>query len=105
MYLFDKIGNIVAGWTGTTVNSEIFAKSIKRHICDVQTSQLRHDLPLSVNDRVILLFREGLIFTKLRICEVSRNKTLAKTSELQYLFALFSMFLLITMMHQFSLDH
>ena len=51
----------------------ISANSIKRHICDVQTSRLRHDLPISVNDREILLFREGLIFTKLHICEVSRK--------------------------------
>ena len=51
----------------------IFANSVKRHICDVQTSQLRHDLPISVNERVVLLFREGLTFTKLRICEVSRK--------------------------------
>ena len=48
--------------------------SVNRHICDVQTSRLKHDLPVSVNDRVILSFREGLIFTKLRIWE---NKTLA----------------------------
>ena len=45
----------------------IFANSVKRHICDVQTSRLRHDLPISVNDRVILSFREGLIATKLPI--------------------------------------
>ena len=51
----------------------IFANSVKRHICDVQTSQLRHDFTISVNDRVVLLFREGLTFTKLRICEVSRK--------------------------------
>ena len=30
-------------------------------------------LTISVNDRVITLFREGLIFTKVRICEVSRK--------------------------------
>ena len=30
---------------------------------------------------MILLLREGLIFTKLRICQVSRNKTLAKIAE------------------------
>ena len=32
-----------------------------------------HDLPISVNDRVISPIREGLILTKLRICEVSRK--------------------------------
>ena len=51
----------------------IFANSVKRHICDAQTSRLRHDLLISVNDRVILSFHEGLTFTKLRTCEVSRK--------------------------------
>ena len=51
----------------------IFANSIKRHISDVKNSRIRQDLPLSINDRVILPFREGFIFTKLRICEVSRK--------------------------------
>ena len=49
-----------------TVNSEILAKGVKRHICDVQTLRLRHDLTISVNDRVVLPFREGLIFKKLK---------------------------------------
>ena len=49
----------------------IFVKSDKRHICDVKNSRLGHDLPVSVKDRVILPFCDGLIFTKLRICEVS----------------------------------
>ena len=54
-----------------TVNSEIFANTVKRHICDPQSSRLMHDLHVSVNDGVNLLFREGFIFTK--ICEVSRK--------------------------------
>ena len=36
--------------------------SIKRHIGDVKNSQLRQDLPISTNDRVILPFPEGFIF-------------------------------------------
>ena len=51
----------------------IFANSVKRHICDVKKSQLGHDLPTSVNDRAISLIREGFIFTKLCIGEVSRK--------------------------------
>ena len=51
----------------------IFTNSIKRHISDVKNSRIRQDLPLSINDRVILPFRKGFIFTKLRICEVSRK--------------------------------
>ena len=63
-----------------TVNSESFANSVKRHICDAQMSRLRLDLAISVNDRVILSFREGLIFTKLRI------KPSRKFPNLQYAF-------------------
>ena len=51
----------------------IFTNSVKRHICDAKNSRLGHDLPVSVNDRVISPFLEDLIFTKLRICEVSRK--------------------------------
>ena len=51
----------------------IFANSIKRHISGVDNSRLRQDLPISINERVVLPFREGFIFTKLRICEVSRD--------------------------------
>ena len=60
----------------------IFANSIKRHNSDVKNSRLRQDLHLSINERVILPFREGFIFTKLRLCEVlakfCENKVLAK---------------------------
>ena len=49
----------------------IFANSVKRHICDVRNSRLGHDLPISVNVRLISPFREDSIFTKLRI---SRKK-------------------------------
>ena len=55
----------------------IFANSITRHISDVKNSLLRQDLPKSIDDRVILPFRE-----------VSRNKVLAKISEFTVTFAL-----------------
>ena len=48
-----------------TVDSEIFEitlisrKSIKRHTSDVKNLRLRQDLPISINDRVLLPFREG----------------------------------------------
>ena len=54
-----------------TVNSKIFANSIKTHICDIKNSRQGHDLSISENDRVISPIREDFIFTKLRICEVS----------------------------------
>ena len=53
----------------------IFANSVKRHICDVKNLRLGHDLPISVNERVIVPFREDFIFKKLRLCEVSRKIT------------------------------
>ena len=59
----------------------IFANSIKRHICHVNNSQLGHDIPISVNNRMILPFREGLNFMKLRIYEFQENKTLTKISK------------------------
>ena len=49
----------------------IFANSVKRYICDFRISRLRHDLPIPVTT-VISLFREDFVFTKFRICEVSR---------------------------------
>ena len=57
----------------------IFANSVKRHICDVENSRLGHDLPRSVNDRVISAFREDFVFTKYVMFR--ENKTLAKISE------------------------
>ena len=56
----------------------IFANSVKRHICHAQSSRKRHDLNVSINNRLNSLFREGFIFTKLRICD---NKTTAKIFE------------------------
>ena len=62
---------LVLGFTyckyGNFRENFIFAKSVKRHICDYQNSQLGHDLPISVNDRAISTFREDFI------CEVSRK--------------------------------
>ena len=61
-----------------TLNYEIFAKSIKRRICHVKNLRLGHDLPLSVNDRVISPFFNGFIFVKLRI--IMRSFTKIKPS-------------------------
>ena len=69
-----------------TVDSEIFARffifanCIKRHISDVKNSRLRQDLPVSINNRVILPICEGFIFTKLRM-KFRENKVLTKISE------------------------
>ena len=64
-----------------TVSKEIFGRilfsltvlKLKRHICSVKNSLLGHDLPISVNDRVISPFHEDSIFTEINICEVSRK--------------------------------
>ena len=54
----------------------IFTNSIKSgEISDVKNSRLRQDLPISINNRVILPFPEGFIFAKLKFRE---NKVLAK---------------------------
>ena len=49
----------------------LFSRSDKRHVWDIKNLLLRHDLPTSVNHRVILPFREGYISMKL-----CKNKTL-----------------------------
>ena len=59
--------------SGNFRDNFIFENSVKKHICDVKNSRPGHDIPLSVNDRVISPFRKGYIFTKLRICEVSQK--------------------------------
>ena len=62
-----------------TINSEMFARLLFSRIAlkdifeTVKKSRLVHHFPISVNDRAISSFREGLIFTKLRKCEVSRK--------------------------------
>ena len=53
----------------------IFAKSVKRYICNIKNLQLGHDLPITVTDRMLYPFCESFIFTKREI------KTLTKISE------------------------
>ena len=48
-YMYCKLGNFGKNFT--------FANGVKRHICDVYNSRLGHDLPISVNNRVILHMR------------------------------------------------
>ena len=57
----------VSDITPCTVDSEIFTNSIKRHISDVKNSRLRQDLPLSINEEVILPFHKGFIYMKLHM--------------------------------------
>ena len=40
----------------------IFVNSVKRHICDIKNLRLWHDLPISINDRMIWQICEGFIF-------------------------------------------
>ena len=57
----------------------IFASSIKRlYLSDVKNSRLKQGLPISINDRVILPFREVYIFT--HIAKFRENIVLAKIS-------------------------
>ena len=61
-----------------TVKSEVFARilffriALKDNFAPLK-SRLAYDLPISVTDRMISLFRDDFIFTKLRICKVSRK--------------------------------
>ena len=59
-----------------TVNSEIFANTFKRHICDVKNSQLWHDIPQLEDD----IFRKGFIFTKSHPGSYAKKK-LSKNSD------------------------
>ena len=88
-------------WNKRTVNLEFFArilfsqKSIKRHICDVIKSRLGHDIPISVNDRVILPLQDGFNFTKLRMRCFAIIKPSRKFPNLQYVGTVLAVNLLI----------
>ena len=79
IHLLRKFGNCCMMFIEyNTVDSEIFARILfsqkaLKNISDVKNLRLRQDLPLSINRRVLLPFREGFIFTKFHICEVSRK--------------------------------
>ena len=68
----------------TSVNSEIFAriffaKSVRRHICDIKNSLLEHDISKHWADFAIsrgFLFSRNFADSKFR-----ENKTIAKISE------------------------
>ena len=47
----------------------IFPHSVKRHICNILKSRLWHDLPTPVKGKEFFPFCEGILYTKLRICE------------------------------------
>ena len=55
--------------------------SIKRHISDVKNSQLRQDLPISINERVILPFPEGFFSRNFAYVKYRKNKVLARISK------------------------
>ena len=63
----------------------VFANCIKRHIGDVKNSQLRQDLPISINDRVILPFHKGLFSRNFSYAMFRENKVLSKISEFKVL--------------------
>ena len=59
----------------------IIANSIKRHISDVKNSRLRQDLPISINDRVMLPFARVLFSRNFAYAKFREIKVLAKFSE------------------------
>ena len=64
----------------------IFANSFKRHIREAKNSRLRHDLHMSVNDRVISAFTRILFSRNFAYAKFCENKTLAKISEITVCF-------------------
>ena len=70
-----------------TVNSEIFARILFSRIAlkyiFATLKRLRHDLPISVTNSVVLLFREGFIFAKLRMRSFTKKKNSRKIPNLQ----------------------
>ena len=66
---------------GIFCDNFIFANGIVRRICDVKNSEQRHDLLISVNDRVILPLQRVLFSRNLAYAKFRENKTLAKISE------------------------
>ena len=78
--------------TKYTVNSEIFANCVKRHIFDFKDSRPEHDLPSSVNDWVISPFCEGLIFAKTSLARsFSKMKPSGKFTNLKYKLSVLSL--------------
>ena len=67
----------------------LFSRVVLKDVFATFNSQLGHDLPILVNDRMILPFPEGLIFRKLRI--FPRIKPSRKFQNLQW--HMFSCFL------------
>ena len=59
----------------------IFVNSAKRYIWDIKNLRLGHDLPRSVNDRVISAFRKDFVFMNFAYTKFHENKTLAKISQ------------------------
>ena len=58
----------------------IFSKSFKSHICDIKNLRLGHDLPISVNDRVIVQIARILFSRNFPYAKFSENKNLTKIS-------------------------
>ena len=59
----------------------IFANSVKRRICDVKNSRLRHDLLTSRNDIMVSPLREDLIFTFAKIKTIAKFPNDAKSEK------------------------
>ena len=65
----NEISNVIPNYCklGNFRENFIFVNSIKKHICKVEISRPRHDLPFSVNNKVTMPSHEGFIFMKLHI--------------------------------------
>ena len=61
----------------------IFVNSIKRHISDVKNSQLRQDLPISINERAIFISRGFYFHETLHMQSFPKIKSSRKFTNLQ----------------------
>ena len=59
----------------------LFSQIALKYVSYVKNSRLRQDLPISINDRVILPFREGLFSRNFAHAKFRENKILTKISE------------------------
>ena len=61
----------------------MFAKSVKRHTCELKNSQVRHYLPISMKAIMISPFHEGFVFMKLHLQSFAKIKPSRKFLNLQ----------------------
>ena len=83
--MYKTIENLITYTFENLFKNFIFANSAKRHICHVKNLQMKHDLPTSVNSRVISGFARVSFPWNFTSPNFRKNKTATKDSDLQYI--------------------